>query len=114
MIFILQTGVYKSNPARPHGFAIVVNIKDVPLYAPRHGSEKDVEMINNVFKQLHYDVLTLQNLGSQVCVCILSPQSAVRLRAIAINQSVCPFVCEHFRYSCSSAALLCEAFVQEL
>ena len=46
---------------RPRGFAVIVNIAK-----GRPGSEKDVSMMSDLFSQLQYQVMTLENVTKEV------------------------------------------------
>ena len=54
--------VYELVQQRPRGFAVIVNIAK-----GRPGSEKDVIMMTELFSQLHYEVMTLENVTKEVC-----------------------------------------------
>ena len=53
--------VYELVQHRPRGFAVIVNIAK-----GRPGSEKDVSMMTDLFSQLQYQVMTLDNVTKEV------------------------------------------------
>ena len=54
--------VYELVQHRPRGFAVIVNIAK-----GRPGSEKDVSMMTDLFSQLHYEVMTFEDVTKEVC-----------------------------------------------